>query len=256
MTILNSLEAEKYSLALDVFENELNNEIKADTEQRFQRLLREEIHPYLQGQLEVKSDENIKDKIKNYLSQVFTQNDLFYANRKNLDDSITLLNRKLADILDQKQVAAQEIFPHYFERFKSDGVEHNLYIGPSIAPELPYSLKVVHELRYWQLETLCKMEHEFGLFKKDLPVPLDIASLIFVYNEKVDIRFRMDEKRFDVDGAFNSNFEIIKKDWKKLTLKILPKELRVLEKLPSSISDWKINVNIYSTSTDFRRKMF
>ena len=219
LTTLNSSDAEKYSLALDVFENELNNEIKADTEQRFQRLLREEIHPYLQGQLEVKSDENIKEKIKNYFSQVFSQNDLFYANRKNLDDSITLLNRKLADILDQKQVVAQEIFPHYFERFKSDGVEHNLYIGPNIAPDLSYAAKVVHELRYWQLETLCTMEQEFHLFKKDLPISLDIASLIFVYNEKIDIRFRMDEKRFDVDGAFNSNFEIIKKRIEKAHVK-------------------------------------
>lgn len=219
ITLLNSSNAEKYLLALEIFENELNNEIKADTEQRFQRILREEIHPYLQGQLEIKSDENIKDKIKNYFSQVFTQNDLFYANRKNLDDSIMLLNRKLADILDQKQVIAQEIFPHYFERFKSDGVEHNLYIGPNIAPELAYSTKVVHELRYWQLETICTMEHEFHLFKEDLPISLDIASLIFVYNEKIDIRFRMDEKRFDVDGAFNSNFEIIKKRLEKAHVK-------------------------------------
>nr|WP_314496712.1 GAF domain-containing protein [uncultured Chryseobacterium sp.] len=219
VNLLNSSDAEKYSLALDIFENELNNEIKADTEQRFQRLLREEIHPYLQGQLEVKREENIKDKIKIYFGQVFSQNDLFYANRKNLDDSITLLNRKLADILDQKQIMAQEIFPHYFERFKSDGVEHNLYIGSNIAPELTYSAKVVHELRYWQLETICTMEHEFHLFKKDLPISLDIASLIFVYNEKIDIRFRMDEKRFDVDGAFNSNFEIIKKRLEKARVK-------------------------------------
>ncbi|MCW3170497.1 GAF domain-containing protein [Chryseobacterium sp. 09-1422] len=219
MTFLNSSNSEKYLLALDVFENEINNEIKADTEQRFQRILREEIHPYLQGQLEVKSDEIIKNNIQNYFSQVFVQNDLFYANRKNLDDSIMLVNRKLADILDQKQVIAQEIFPHYFERFKSDGVEHNLYIGPNIAPELPYSAKVVHELRYWQLETICTMEHEFHLFKKDLPISMDIASLIFVYNEKIDIRFRMDEKRFDVDGAFNSNFEIIKKRLEKAHVK-------------------------------------
>ncbi|WP_255813870.1 hypothetical protein [Chryseobacterium sp. MA9] len=55
------------------------------------------------------------------------------------------------------------------------------------------------------------MELEFQSFKKNLPVQLDIASLIFVYNEKIDIRFRMDEKRFDVDGAYNSYYEIIKK---------------------------------------------
>ncbi len=208
---LTNSDSEKFTLALDVFENELNNEIKADTEQRFQRLLREEIHPFLQAKLEMRSPREVKTKIKDYFLQMRPQTDLFYNHRKKLDDSITLLNRKLADMLDENQVKAQQIFPHYYERFKSDGVEHNLYIGHNIAPELHYTSKVVHKLRYWQLKTICKMELEFQSFKKDLPIPLDIASLIFVYNEKIDIRFRMDEKRFDVDGAYNSYYEIIKK---------------------------------------------
>lgn len=210
-SMLTDADTEKYLLAIDIFENELNNEIKADSEQRFQRLLRDEIHPFLQAKLEIKTSSEVKAKIKDYFSQVFTQNDLFYANRKNLDDSITLVNRKLADVLDESQVKAQQIFPHYYERFKSDGIEHNLYIGKNIAPELNYHSKVVHKLRYWQLKTICNMEREFRNFKKDLPIAMDIASLIFVYNEKIDIRFRMDEKRFDVDGAFNSYYEIIKK---------------------------------------------
>lgn len=204
-------DSEKYLLALEIFENELNYEIKADTEQRLQRLLREEIHPYLQGKLETNATEDIKDKIKKYFSRITFQNQLFYAQRRNLDESITLVNRKLADVLDKSQAEAQEIFPHYYERFKSDGVEHNLYIGQNISPDSEYSQKNVHQLRFWQLETICKMEIELQNFKKELPVSLDIASLIFVYNEKVDIRFRMDEKRFDVDGAHNSYYEIIKK---------------------------------------------
>lgn len=210
-SMLTDSDTEKYHLAVDIFENELNNEIKADSEQRFQRLLRDEIHPFLQAKLEIKTSSEVKAKIKDYFSQVFTQNDLFYGNRKNLDDSITLVNRKLADVLDESQIKAQQIFPHYYERFKSDGIEHNLYIGKNIAPELNYHSKVVHKLRYWQLKTICNMEREFRNFKKDLPIAMDIASLIFVYNEKIDIRFRMDEKRFDVDGAFNSYYEIIKK---------------------------------------------
>ncbi|ANF49997.1 hypothetical protein A0O34_05405 [Chryseobacterium glaciei] len=217
-SLINS-DSEKYLLALDIFENELNNEIKADTEQRLQRLLREEIHPYLQGKLEVQASGEIKTKIKDYFTQVFTQSDLFYANRKSLDDSITLVNRKLADVLDENQVKAQQIFPHYYERFKSDGIEHNLFTGHNIAPELHYSSKIVHQLRYWQLKTVCKMEQDFQSFKKDLPISLDIASLIFVYNEKIDIRFRMDEKRFDVDGAYNSYYEIIKKRLDKAHIK-------------------------------------
>lgn len=210
LTLTNS-ESEKFILALEVFENELNHEIKADTEQRFQRLLREEIHPFLQGKLEVKTSLEIKSKIQNYFALIRAQTDLFYNHRKNLDDSITLVNRKLADMLDESQVKAQQIFPHYYERFKSDGVEHNLYSGHTVAPDLHYTSKVVHKLRYWQLKTICRMELEFQSFKNNLPIPLDIASLIFVYNEKIDIRFRMDEKRFDVDGAYNSYYEIIKK---------------------------------------------
>ncbi|WP_294200534.1 GAF domain-containing protein [uncultured Chryseobacterium sp.] len=209
-SMINS-DSEKYILALDIFENELDHEIKADTEQRFQRLLRDEIHPFLQGRLEVKSSSEVKAKIKDYFSLIFMQSGLFYNNRKSLDDSITLVNRKLADVLDEAQITAQQIFPHYYERFKSDGIEHNLYIGQNIAPGLHYHSKVVHKLRYWQLKTICNMELEFRNFRKDLPVDLEIASLIFVYNEKIDIRFRMDEKRFDVDGAYNSYYEIIKK---------------------------------------------
>ncbi|WP_076553071.1 GAF domain-containing protein [Chryseobacterium ureilyticum] len=218
LTLTNS-DSEKFLLALDVFENELNHEIKADTEQRFQRLLREEIHPFLQGKLEVRTSKEIKSMIQNYFALVLTQTDLFYNHRKDLDNSITLVNRKLADMLDESQIKAQQIFPHYYERFKSDGVEHNLYIGHTITPDLHYTSKVVHKLRYWQLKTICKMELEFQSFKKDLPIQLDIASLIFVYNEKIDIRFRMDEKRFDVDGAYNSYYEIIKKRLDKAHIK-------------------------------------
>ncbi len=168
-TLTNS-DSEKFILALDIFESELNHEIKADTEQRFQRLLREEIHPFLQGKLEVRTSKEVKLKIKDYFSQLLAQTNLFYNHRKKLDDSITLVNRKLADILDESQVKAQQVFPHYYERFKSDGVEHNLYIGSTIAPDLHYTAKVVHRLRYWQLKTICKIEREFQTFKKRFPL--------------------------------------------------------------------------------------
>ncbi|SDI10044.1 hypothetical protein SAMN05421846_10475 [Chryseobacterium taeanense] len=217
-SLINS-DSEKYMLALEIFENELNNDIKADSEQRFQRLLRDEIHPFLQGKLELKPSSEIKAKIKDYFAKVFIQTNLFYTNRKSLDDSITLVNRKLADVLDEAQIKAQQIFPHYYERFKSDGIEHNLYIGKNIAPDLHFHSKIVHKLRYWQLKTVCNMELDFRNFRKDLPIDLNIASLIFVYNEKIDIRFRMDEKRFDIDGAYNSYYEIIKKRLDKALVK-------------------------------------
>jgi hypothetical protein len=44
------------------------------------------------------------------------------------------------------------------------------------------------------------MEHE-----------LRVASLILVHGNPLAIRFRMDEKQFDVDGAYNIRYELIKK---------------------------------------------
>ena len=55
-----------------------------------------------------------------------------YEKRKEYENSVTLLNDKLAKFLDDKQKQAQEMFPHYFERYKTDGVEYNIYIGQSI----------------------------------------------------------------------------------------------------------------------------
>jgi hypothetical protein len=47
--------------------------------------------------------------------------------------------------------------------------------------------------------------------KDQLPVPLDVTNLILVQHAPLSIRFRVDEKRFDVDGAYNVRYEIIKK---------------------------------------------
>ncbi len=43
-----------------------------------------------------------------------------------------------------------------------------------------------------------------------MPIPLDTAHLILIQNTPLSIRFRIDEKRFDVDGAYDIRHEIIK----------------------------------------------
>lgn len=119
----------------------------------------------------------------------------------------------------EKEQEAQLIFPHYFELFKTDGVEHNIYVGQSISPTRHYSKEILHQLRYWQLETLCEMELSHESIKSCLPYNLDVHTLILVFNVSLSIRFRMDEKRFDVDGAYNSRYEVVKNVLIKLILK-------------------------------------
>ena len=55
------------------------------------------------------------------------------------------------------------------------------------------------------------MENTHYNLKPELAVPLDVASLMLVYSTSLSIRFRMDEKRFDVDGTYNARYEVIKK---------------------------------------------
>ena len=48
------------------------------------------------------------------------------------------------------------MYPHYFERFKTDGVEHNMYIGESITKEDSFNPIYLYNLRLWQLQVMVK----------------------------------------------------------------------------------------------------
>jgi len=43
-----------------------------------------------------------------------------------------MLNDALAGLIDHEQAEAQKVFPHYFERYVTDGVDFNIYIGQSL----------------------------------------------------------------------------------------------------------------------------
>jgi hypothetical protein len=103
------------------------------------------------------------------------------------------------------------MFPHYFERYKTDGIEYSIYIGKSITQKKEFDPIYLQNIQLWQLIVTCQLEKEFARIKHKLSMQLEIASLILVYSTPLSIHFRMDEKRFDVEGAYNARYEIIKK---------------------------------------------
>lgn len=157
------------------------------------------------------ADIDLKKKVDFYESMIDVNTHSYYDHRKNYDESVMQINKKLASVIDQRQEAAQEMFPHYFERYKTDGVEHNMYIGSSIANNKIFDPLYLNNLRLWQLQVMCEMENTHYNLKPELSVKLDVASLMLVYSTSLSIRFRMDEKQFDVDGTYNARYEIIKK---------------------------------------------
>ena len=66
-------------------------------------------------------------------------------------------------------------------------------------------------LRLWQLMVTCGIAVRAAELRDRLSVPLETTHLILVQNAPLSIRFRFDEKRFDVDGAYNIRYEIVKK---------------------------------------------
>jgi len=68
----------------------------------------------------------------------------------------------------------------------------------------------VKNLGLWQLIVASRMAWHTEQIKPDLKVPLETCHLILVNNTPLSIRFRYDEKRFDVDGAYDVRHEIIK----------------------------------------------
>lgn len=208
------LEQRKFELQ-SLYE-QLESPLKADTEQQIQLYIENEIHPILRN---TKTDSTSRTFEQNYFEKLDEKSGMFYQSRKRFDNAMSIINKKLAAILDKKQLEAQKIYPHYYERFKTDGVEHNLYIGASIAPNQDFNMMYLHNLRLWQLQTLCEMELVHHHLKASLPYQLDVTSLILVFSSPISIRFRMDEKRFDVDGTYNARYEVVKKRIDKANIK-------------------------------------
>ena len=126
--------------------------------------------------------------MENYQSQIDEETESYYDHRKNYDQSVMQINRKLAALLDKKQEEAQAMFPHYFERYKTDGVEHNMYIGSEIANGREFDPLYLNNLRLWQLQTMVEMENKHYALKPHLPVQLDVASLMLVYSTPLAIK--------------------------------------------------------------------
>lgn len=162
----------------------------------------------------------LTEAIESYKQALDEELGVIYKRRKDYEQSVGLINNTMANYLTKMQLQAQDMFPHYFEKYKTDGVEHSIYIGQSIVQRKAFNKLHLQNLRLWQLMTICEMEQLMvAEIKPQLKVPLEIASLILVHHNPITIKFRQEEKRFDVEGAYNIRYEIIKKRIDKATIK-------------------------------------
>lgn len=125
--------------------------------------------------------------------------------------SLQRINKAIKLELTEFNAAIQQIFPSYFESFRTDGIEYDLYMGQSITPMKRFDTKLLKEVRKQQIINIAKIGRNTHDLKGKLEIPLETTQLIFIHPNPIDISFREDERRFDVEGSYNIRYQIIKK---------------------------------------------
>jgi hypothetical protein len=157
------------------------------------------------------TEPSLKNDIEHYFSCLDPQLGMLYRHRKEYETSVTRINETLSKFIDKEQAAAQKVYPHYFERYVTDGLEFNIYIGQAISPRKKFDEIYLHNLRMWQLSVLAKAARVTYKLEKELTHPLRTTQLILAHSQPLSVLFRTEERKFDVDGTYNIRYEIVKK---------------------------------------------
>jgi hypothetical protein len=165
------------------------------------------------------AEPKLKNEIDEYFAALDPQIGMLYHHRKAYEQSISRINDTLAHFIDREQAAAQKVYPHYFDRFVTDGLEFNIFMGQSISPRKKFDEIYLRNMKMWQLTVLAKAAKVTHQLENELSHKLRTTQLILSHSEPLAILFRTEERKFDVDGAYNIRYEIVKKRIDKVRIK-------------------------------------
>jgi hypothetical protein len=204
---------------------EKNNDFRQKIEHSLSIEDEEKVNEFLE--LEVKSffkhlsinDDDSFSPVRHYLKSVDPVTGQLNKNRRDFDESIGKINTTISGYLETEQDKIQQFYPHYFEKFRTDGVEYNIYIGKSFTPNKTFDFLDLKKIRLWQLSVMAEITRLTHSLVKSIPIALQTTQLVLVYNKPICISFRKDERRFDVEGSESIRFEILKKRIDKVRIK-------------------------------------
>jgi ElaB/YqjD/DUF883 family membrane-anchored ribosome-binding protein len=193
----------------ELFRHKTSDHLQAEDEAKVNDYLENEVKSFFHHLSH--SNDALSDKAGEYLEMVNPLRGRMHHHRQRFDESIDMINNTISTYLENEQAKIDKVYPHYFEKFRTDGVEFNIYIGESLTPNRSFDYLYLKNIRFWQLITMAEITRRTFRLESMLPVTLKTTQLILVHGSAICIGFRRDERRFDVDGAESIRFEILKK---------------------------------------------
>ena len=195
----------------------IENGLLPDDEVHINEFLRNEAEPIF-NHLE-KSNSNTQSITENYFTLEKNCSGPLYHYRNEYEETLAAINQALLYYLEEQEEILQKSYPHYFEKYRTDGVEYNIYIGQSMAPHNPFDQMYLKNMRLWQLQSMAEMARITHRLLPGFKIPLETTQLILIHNQLISISFRKDERRFDVEGSYNIRYEVMKKRIDKALIK-------------------------------------
>ncbi|MFD2286804.1 GAF domain-containing protein [Pedobacter petrophilus] len=195
----------------------IGNLSSSNEENQLNEFLTVEVYPFLSI---IKANyPKTAEIVDEYFQVIVPETGAAFANRRQLEISMQMINTEVSQFLEKSQTNLQASYPCYFAKFRTDGVEYDIYIGQAISPEKPFDLLYLKNIRLWQLTSMVEIARLSKGLIGEMPRPLETTQLIFIHSNAIDISFRNDERRFDVEGAYNIRYEVVKKRIDKVLVK-------------------------------------
>ena len=187
----------------------IEKNLQAEEELRINEFLEKDVQPVLKHLQ--KTNVKLQGIVEDYFLLVDDINGYLYRFRNDYEVTMSGINNAVLQYLEQEQEIMQRSYPHYFEKYRTDGIEYSMYIGQSICPTCQFDLLYLDNTRLWQLKSMAEIARITHKLMPSLPVPLQTTQLILIHGQPISISFRRDERRFDVEGSYSIRYEILKK---------------------------------------------
>ncbi len=199
----------KYAYELKTRQQSLQERLDSSEESEIGNLIVQDIHPLIR---QIRTQNPVLNTtIDEYFTQLDSELDIIYDERRKYEQSLGKINRTIARYLQRQERINQEVIPHYFEKYKTDGIEYTIYIGQSLLQKGRFAPHHLHHLRLWQMRSMVELYRLLEEDRPSLPIEMTVSFLIIAFDNPLGIKFVMEEKQFDVDGVYNIQYEILKK---------------------------------------------